>query len=80
LNNLLKNTEDSRQPYFEKKKEINGNIMKFQDQQRAFDRIVKDIQFIRSSLKNEEGRSTEFLNRNSVSLVDLLINNLCIDL
>lgn len=80
MNNRLKNTEDSRQPYFERKKAINGSIMKFHDKQRAFDKIVKDIQFIRSSLKKEEGKSTEFLNQNSVSLIELLINNLCCDL
>lgn len=70
LNNCLKITEDSRQPYFERKKEINRGILKFQDKQRAFDKMVKDIQFTRSELKNAEERSAAFLNQNLVCLVE----------
>jgi len=67
--NQLRVIEDSRQPFFEKKKEIQGSIMKFQNRQQAYNKIAKDMEFKQSELKAEKERSTKLLSQNSVCLL-----------
>ncbi|XP_025193514.1 structural maintenance of chromosomes protein 5 [Melanaphis sacchari] len=54
LNNQLRITEDSRQPFIARKKEIQGNFMKFQNRQQAYDKIIKDVEFKKCELKTEK--------------------------
>lgn len=69
LINQLRNAEDSRQPFFARKKEIQGSIMKFQNRQQAHDKMVKDIEFKQSELKTEKERTAKLLSQNSVCLL-----------
>lgn len=63
--NQLKIAEDSRQPFLARKKEIQGNFIKFQNRQQAYDKMVKDVEFKKSELKIEKERSTKLLSQNS---------------
>ncbi|KAL4131729.1 hypothetical protein QTP88_009002 [Uroleucon formosanum] len=63
--NQLRIVEDSRQPFFERKKEIQGSFIKFQNRQQAYDKMVKDMEFKQSELKIEKERSTKLLTQNS---------------
>ncbi|XP_022172006.1 structural maintenance of chromosomes protein 5 isoform X2 [Myzus persicae] len=63
--NQLRTAEDSRQPFFARKKEIQGSFMKFQNRQLAYDKVVKDLEFKQSELKTEKERSTKLLSQNS---------------
>jgi len=67
--NQLRIAEDSRQPFFARKKEIQGSLMKFQNRQQAYDKIVKDMEFKQSELKTEKERSIKLLSQNSVCLL-----------
>lgn len=64
--NQLKITEDSRQPYFEKKKEIQRCLMKYQNRQNTFINISKDLESAQYQLKKEEENSTKFLSQYKV--------------
>lgn len=67
--NLLKITEDSRQPLFIKKKEIQRSIVKFQTRQKALDKMAKDIEYTQNELKREHDKSTKYESQNSVSFI-----------
>lgn len=64
--NQLKVTEDSRQPLFSRKKEIQGNFIKYQNKQNAYDKMIKDIEFTQSQLKREKDKSATFINQHLV--------------
>lgn len=68
LINHIKVLDNSRQPYFTKKTEIHGKIIKFNNKKNAFDKMEKDIQFAQSELKREEERSNVLLKNHSVCL------------
>ncbi|VVC40914.1 Hypothetical protein CINCED_3A020659 [Cinara cedri] len=59
--NHLQVIEDSRQPFFTRKKEIQGSFMKYQNKKNAFDKMTKDVEFTRSELKREEEKSTKYV-------------------
>ncbi|XP_016657266.1 structural maintenance of chromosomes protein 5 [Acyrthosiphon pisum] len=63
--NQLRTAEDSRQPFFDRKKDIQGSFMKFQNRQKAYEKMVKDMEFKQSELKTEKERSTKLLSQNS---------------
>lgn len=65
FNNQLRIAEDSRQPFFAKKKEIQGNVLKFQNRQQAFDKMIKDIEFKKSELNTEKARLIKLSGQNS---------------
>lgn len=64
----LKVTEDSRQPFFSRKKEIQGHFMKFQNRQSAYDKMRKDLEFTQSEFKREKEKSTTYINQYLVCL------------
>lgn len=69
----LRITEESRQPFIARKKEIQGSFIKFQNKQKAYDKMVKDIEFNQSELKTEKEKTAKLLNQNSVCLYLLFI-------
>ncbi|XP_050443520.1 structural maintenance of chromosomes protein 5 [Adelges cooleyi] len=58
--NKLKATEDSREPIYIKKKDIQRSVIKFQDRQKALDKMAKDLECTQNELKREEEKSTKF--------------------
>lgn len=68
IKNQLKSKENSRLPFFERKKEIQGHFIKFQNRQNAQDKMVKDVEFIKSQLEKEKEKSTNYLDQNLVCL------------
>lgn len=61
--NKLKVTEDSRQPLLLRKKEIQGNFIKYENKKNAYEKMIKDIEFIKNQLKREKEKSTTFINQ-----------------
>ncbi|XP_050058944.1 structural maintenance of chromosomes protein 5 [Aphis gossypii] len=65
FNNQLRIAEDSRQPFIARKKEIQGSFLKFQNRQKALDKMIKDIEFKKSELKTEKERLIKLSDQNS---------------